>query len=79
MAEKERSGDIKFEIVERLGVIKSYPTGWSKEINLVSWNGGSAKYDIRDWDHAHERMSRGVTLHADEMRKLMDLLSQRTV
>ena len=79
MAERERSGDIKFEIVEKIGVIKSYPTGWSKEINLVAWNDGTAKYDIRDWDHTHEHMSRGITLHADEMRKMMDMLSQRTI
>lgn len=79
MSEKERNGEIKFEIVEKIGVIKPYPTGWSKEINLVSWNDGPAKYDIRDWDHTHEHMSRGVTLHNDEMRKLLQLFEGRTV
>ncbi|MEI3503270.1 MAG: PC4/YdbC family ssDNA-binding protein [Anaerovoracaceae bacterium] len=49
----------------------TYPTGWRKELNLVSWNGGAPKYDIRDWDPDHERMSRGITLHEKEMR-LMD-------
>lgn len=79
MREKERGADIKFEIVEKIGVIKTYPTGWSKEINLVEWNDGPAKYDIRDWDHDHQRMSRGVTLHEDEMQRMLDVLSQRTV
>ena len=55
--------DVTFEIVENIGIIASYATGWNKELNLVSWNGGAVKYDIRDWDPAHEHMSRGVTLH----------------
>ena len=38
---------ISFEIQERIGTIAVYPTGWSKELNLVSWNGGAPKYDIR--------------------------------
>lgn len=69
--------EISFDIVEHIGVISSYSTGWSKELNLVRWNGGAVKYDIRDWDPAHEHMSRGVTLHEKEMRLLMDLLRQR--
>ena len=62
-----------FEIREHLGVIARYESGWRKELNLVSWNGGAPKYDVRDWDPHHERMSRGPTLHAGEMRKLVDL------
>ncbi len=62
-----------FEIKEHLGVITRYESGWRKELNLVSWNGGAPKYDIRDWDPYHERMSRGLTFHAAEMRKLADL------
>lgn len=54
-----RDNEIAYEIVKRIGVINRYPTGWNKEINLVSWNGGAAKYDIRDWDPDHARMSRG--------------------
>ena len=54
--------EVTFEIVEEIGVIATHSTGWKKELNLVSWNGGQAKYDIRDWDPGHSRMSRGVTL-----------------
>ena len=49
--------DVTFEITEPIGVIANYATGWKKEINLVSWNGGAPKYDIRDWDPDHEHMS----------------------
>lgn len=65
--------NITYEIKEHLGVIKEYDTGWRKELNMISWNGSVAKYDIRDWDENHERMSRGITLHPSEMRTLVDL------
>lgn len=69
--------EVTFEIVEEIGVIAAHSTGWKKELNLVSWNGGPAKYDIRDWDPDHSRMSRGVTLKEQEMRQIVDLLRRR--
>lgn len=71
--EKEKD-DVTFEVVEHLGVIASYPTGWKKELNRVAWNGNGAKFDIRDWDENHEHMSRGITLHPEEAKKVVDLL-----
>lgn len=65
--------NITFEIREYLGVISKHDSGWNKELNIISWNGQSPKYDLRDWDPHHERMSRGVTLYPGEMRKLVDL------
>ena len=69
--------EVTFEIVEEIGVIATHSTGWKKELNLVSWNGGQAKYDIRDWDLGHSRMSRGVTLKEQEMRQIVELLRRR--
>lgn len=40
--------DIKYDIVEEIGVISENAKGWRKELNLVSWNGAAPKYDIRD-------------------------------
>ncbi len=69
--------EVRFEIVEHIGILSTYSTGWNKELNLVSWNGGQPKYDIRDWDLDHEHMSRGVTLHEKEMRQVFDLMKRR--
>lgn len=66
--------DIKFEIKKSIGVISQTPKGWTKELNLVSWNGAAPKYDIRDWDPEHEKMGKGVTLTEDELRKLKELM-----
>jgi len=76
--EKEKS-EIVFEIKDHVGVIKTYPNGWSKELNVVVWNNGNPKYDIRDWDQDHEHMSRGITLHADELKKLVDMTAGRSL
>ena len=73
--ERERE-DVTFDITKHIGVISVYPTGWRKELNMVSWNGGNEKVDLRDWDPDHERMSRGVTLHKDEAKKLLELLKE---
>lgn len=69
--------EISFEIMEHIGVLSTYSTGWQKELNLVSWNGGQPKYDIRDWDMEHEHMSKGITLHEKEMRQIFDLMKKR--
>lgn len=65
--------NITYEIREHLGTITQYDNGWKKELNIVNWNSSMPKYDIRDWDPQYERMSRGITLHADEMRRLAQL------
>ena len=69
--------EVTFEIVEEIGILTEHSTGWNKEINLVSWNGNSAKYDIRDWSPDHAQMGRGITLHEKEMRMMLDLLKKR--
>lgn len=69
--------DIKYEIIEEIGVLSESVKGWTKELNLVSWNGGIPKYDIRDWAPGHEKMGKGVTLTEEEAKKLKELLSAR--
>ena len=66
--------DIKFEIVKEIGVLSESSKGWKKELNIVSWNDGAPKYDLRDWDPEHEKMGKGVTLTEDEIKALKSLL-----
>lgn len=69
------SREVTFEIKEHIGVISENNKGWTKEVNLVSWNGGEAKYDIREWDPEHVKMSRGVTLNEEQATALRDILN----
>lgn len=76
MARNRNDRDIVFEIHAHLGVISEASSGWKKELNLVAWNDGKPKFDIRDWDEAHEHMSRGVTLREEEAVRLMEILQE---
>ena len=69
--------DIKYEIIEEIGVLSENVRGWRKELNLVSWNGAAAKYDLRDWAPDHDKMGKGITLTKDEGAALARLLAQR--
>ncbi len=68
--------DIKYEITEELGVLSTSSKGWNKELNMVSWNDGAPKFDIRDWAPEHEKMGKGVTLTEEEARQLYELLGK---
>ena len=41
-------------------------SGWEKELNIVNWNGQGGKFDIREWNPEHDKMSKGITL-SEEM------------
>ena len=66
--------DIKYDIIKEIGVLSKNAKGWQKELNLISWNGGAAKYDIRDWAPDHEKMGKGTTLPEEEMENLKEIL-----
>ena len=68
--------DFKFDIVEHSGVISENSKGWTKELNLVSWNGARPKFDLRDWAPDHEKMGKGITLSNEEFEALKDLMSK---
>lgn len=66
--------EISFEIVEHIGVLSTGTKGWTKELNLVSWNGCEPKYDIREWSPEHDKM--GLTFSKDELEELKDILEK---
>lgn len=68
--------DIKYEITEHIAVLSTSSRGWNKELNLVSWNDRPAKYDLREWAPDHRRMGKGVTLSAEEVSTLKDILNE---
>ncbi len=67
--------DIKYEIKENVGTLSESPKGWTKELNLISWNNREAKYDLRDWAPEHEKMGKGITLSREELKSLRDILN----
>ena len=68
--------DIKFEIVQKIGELSKSASGWSKQLNLISWNDKDAKYDIREWSPDGGKMGKGVTLSREELVALKELLNR---
>ena len=68
--------EIKFEIVEHIGVISESAKGWKTELNLVSWGDREPKYDLRNWSEKHERIGKGIALSKEEVLKLKELLNK---
>ena len=67
--------EVKYEIKGTIGTLSESSKGWSKELNLISWNKREPKYDLRDWAPDHAKMGKGVTLSVEEMKRLRDLLN----
>ena len=67
--------NFKFEIVKSIAVLSTDRNGWTKEINLVSFNDAPPKYDIRSWDPDHQKMGKGISLSRDEMKEMLDALA----
>jgi hypothetical protein len=68
--------DFSFSIEQSLGTVAEGKGGWSMELNLVSWGGRPAKYDLRSWSPDHEKMGKGITLTKEELVALKDLLNK---
>lgn len=71
--------ELKFEIKETFGMLSESGKGWQKELSLISWNDREPKYDIRDWSPDHEKMGKGVTLTAQELKELKKLLNEMDI
>ena len=67
--------EIKYGIVEKIAVLSTTEKGWSKELNLVSWNEREPKFDLRDWNEEHDKMGKGITLTKEEVEKLKETLN----
>lgn len=76
MATEEKEREVTFDLKEHIGIIGKDTKGWTRELNLVSWNGAAPKYDIRSWDESHQKMAKGITLTTQELSELKSLLSE---
>ena len=75
---KDRSlmKEIQYEIVREIAVLSTGDSGYTKEINLIAWNGNEPKYDIRSFSPAREKCGKGITLTKAEAEKLLAALKK---
>lgn len=71
-----RMKEIQYEIVKEIAVLSKGDSGYTKEINLISWNGREPKYDIRSFSPNREKCGKGITLNADEAAALLEALQK---
>ena len=68
--------EIQYEIVKKIAVLSTSDSGYTKEINLISWNGKEPKYDVRSFSPNREKCGKGITLNADEAAALLEALQK---
>ena len=66
--------NFKFEIVQNIATLSTEQSGWTKELNLVSFNDAPPKYDLRTWDPEHQKMGKGITLSKAELETLREAI-----
>ena len=67
--------EIKYELVESIGIVSEGKNGWNKELHLIKWNEREAVYDIRTWSPDREKMGKGITITVEEAKALRDMLN----
>lgn len=73
------NNEIKYEVIEKCGVISERNGGYTLELRYVSWNGGEPKYDIRTWktkDDGTEVCGKGITLSGEELEALGEIITK---
>ncbi len=68
--------EFKYEITQRIAVLSQNANGWERQLNLVSWNEREPKYDIRDWSPDGSKMGKGISMTAEELAILKDVLAE---
>ncbi len=68
------NGEITCKVITNLCVLNENDRGYSKEANIVQWNDGDPKLDIREWTPSH-RPLKGITLTERELQMLRNALN----
>lgn len=61
--------NFSYKIVRNITTI-SQRGNWALELNLISWDGRPATFDLRKWNEDHTKMSKGISLTRDEVKAL---------
>lgn len=74
MEENEKKNDISKTIVARYGSIKKSDKT-NIEINIIRWNNGRNKVDIRPWSSNGVYAQKGLTFNKESFLKLLKILN----
>ena len=63
-----------YKKIKRIAIL-SETKKWKKELNVVSWYGREAKYDLRNWSKEEGKGNKGLTLTNEELKNLREVLN----
>lgn len=66
----------KYVIYNHIGDLSKPNNGWTKELNLISWDNREHVYDIRTWNADHTEYGKGATFTSSQMVALKKLLDE---
>jgi hypothetical protein len=68
--------DLKYDVLEKFGVLSTSKSGWEMQLNFVQWGENTPKFDLRTWSPDGSKMGKGLTLTHDEIVKLYEVLGE---
>jgi len=69
-----------FEIVKFGAVLgERRKTGFAKELNFVKFGDRDPKWDIREWDEGHTKMTKGIRFTEEEIKDLAQALVEEGI
>ena len=71
-----KKDELQFEIINHIGILSTSPSGWTTELNRISWNGKEPRYDLRAWAPDHTKMGKGITLSEGDIIALSEILKK---
>ena len=69
----KKDNGFKYKLIKKVGVISRNQAGWTKEVNIVSYNDKKSVIDIRIWS-PNNKMSRGITIDKKDLKTWIKLL-----
>lgn len=66
--------EFKYDLYSEVAVLSETERGISTEVNIISFNEGKRKLDIRKWDKKNDRMLKGIALTKAEALLLLETL-----
>ena len=76
---RSEGDEFLYQIHECVGVLRKSNNGWTRELNVISWNGSAPKFDIRERDPLHEKMTKGITFTKAEAAQICKWLTARNM
>ena len=75
MEQNSKKNDISRKIISRYGSIRR-PNNSNIEVNIIRWNYGKSKLDIRPWSADGVIAMKGITLSREGFLSLMRILNE---